>query len=96
MKSSADVLKGHYTFERGKFIPHGDMERINSKLKQMKMLAGSTETGKGEFYVDTADGLYWHYIQFEDYRTELRCVSREFIESNFPSVDCEKELDIGR
>jgi hypothetical protein len=93
-RTNPGILKGYYTFENGKFVPHGDMQLINDMLKAMKMLAGSNESGKGEFYFDPRDNSFWHYIQHEDYRSEMRRVSREFITAQFPTVDCDKLLDI--
>jgi hypothetical protein len=94
MKGESRIFKGYYDFEDGRFIPRGEMSLIIKMLKRMKMLAGSTETGKGEFYLDPADDSYWHYAQSENYHTELRAVTREYIEANFPNVKCDKLIDV--
>ena len=95
MKDRLKFLEGSYSFEEGKFVPQGDMESIESKVRSMKMLAGSTETGAGEFYYDELSKSHWHYIQFEDYRTVLREIARSEIESKYPEVNCDKLLDVG-
>jgi len=94
MAADRKTLRGSYAFENGKFAPQGDMTLIEQRLKSMKMLAGSTETGAGEFYYDTQTKAYWHYIQFEDYRTTLQPVERGEIESKYPVVDCDHLLDV--
>lgn len=89
-------MRGHYTFENGKFIPQGEMHLINEKLCTMKMLAGSAGLGIGEFFFDPNEGRYWHYTQQENYETDLVPIERSEIEKKFPSVDCEKLLDVKR
>lgn len=96
MAADQETLRGSYAFENGKFVPQGDMTLIEQLLKSMKMLAGSTEIGAGEFYYDPQTKAYWHYIQFEDYRTTLQPVERDEIESKYPMVDCDRLLDVKR
>ena len=93
MTDKLESLYGSYLFVDGKFIPLGDMESIESKLRSMKMLAGSTETGAGEFYYDTVQKTYWHHIQFEDYRTVLKSIRRSEIESKYPNIDSNQLLN---
>lgn len=90
------TIKGYSIFKDGRFIDDEGLKLIDKKIKNMKMLAGSTETGQGEFYFCPDDGSFWHYIQYENYNAELRQVTREYIESNFPTVDCNKLLDVKR
>lgn len=91
-----NTIQGRSIFKNGKFIDDEGMKLIDKKIKDMKMLAGSTETGEGEFYFDSNNGSFWRYIQYEDYSVELKPVTRKFIESNFPTVDCNKMLDVKR
>ena len=94
MNFQKDVFKGTYVFFDGKFCPRGEMEKIQAMLRNMKMLAGSTTTSAGEFFFDPQDGSYWHYIQQENYDTELKRVDRNYIETNFPTVDCDRLYDV--
>jgi hypothetical protein len=96
MADGQETLNGSYAYENGKFIPKGDMALIEQRVGSMRMLAGSTETGAGEFYYDTKSKTYWHYIQYEDYRTILRSIERGAIESKYPMVDCDHLLDVKR
>jgi hypothetical protein len=96
MADEQETLNGSYAYENGKFIPKGDMALIERTVGSMKMLAGSTETGAGEFYYDAETKAYWHYIQYEDYRTTLQSIERSEIESKYPTVDCDHLIDIQR
>lgn len=94
MSTDRQSMMGGYTFENGKFIPQGEMSLIDKKIRSMKLLAGSTETGEGEFYYDLANKEYWHYVQYDDYRTYLKPIKRSEIEEKYPSVDCDHLLDV--
>jgi hypothetical protein len=87
-------LIGGYVFINGLLKPTGDMMHIAQKIRNMKMLAGSTETGAGEFYFDPVEKMYWHYIQHEDYSTVLQPIKRQEIENNYPSVNCDHLLKV--
>lgn len=96
MAADPKILKGSYAYQSGNFVPQGDMRLIEEKLKLMKMLSGSTETGDGEFYYDPETKIFWHYIQYEDYRTILKSIERNEIESKYPIVDCDHLIDVKR
>lgn len=94
MNADKKTMKGVYTFEDGKFIPQGEMNLIDEKIRSMKLLAGSGETGEGEFYYDPIKKEYWHYVQYDDYRTYLQPIERSEIEEKYSSVDCDRLLDV--
>lgn len=90
------IVKGHSIFKDGKFFDDDGMQLIEKKLKEMYLLFDEGSCEYGFFYFDPKDNSFWHYIQYEDYSAELGPVTREFIEKNFPSVDCDKLLDVER
>ena len=92
---SIRTLHGRYTFERGQFVPDDGMRQIQARLSRMKLLADSGE-GIPSFYFDPIERTYWQSTEFEDYRKELKEVSRAYIEAVFPSVNCDKLLDVAR
>ena len=96
MSFQKDVFRGSYIFSKGEFYPTGDMEIINDMLKKMKLLADSGLCNYGFFHFYPNDRTYWHYVQYENYDTELKRVERSYIEKHFPTVECDNLLDVNR
>jgi len=88
-------IEGCYIFEDGRFRADAGMQKINMQLRQMKLLA---DTGPGipSFYFDPSSGTYWQCDEFENYRKRLKVVTRDFVQKDFPTVDCDKLLDVTR
>lgn len=86
-----EELRGSYRFEDGRFVPLGDMAKIQDRISTMRLLA-DTGDGVPSFYVDP-DGTFWEYVQMENYETTLRQVNRAWITANYPTVDPDRPLD---
>ena len=84
-------MRGAYLFREGRFIRDAGMERIQEKLRGLKQLFDAGE-GRPVFYIDPMDGSYWERSQFEDFREELRKVSRRYVERDFPTVDPDRTI----
>jgi hypothetical protein len=72
-------------------VPTGEMVAINERLIRMTLLA-DTGAGVPSFYLDPGDGSYWMYQQNEEYETTLTPVSREWIRTEYPTVDPDRPL----
>jgi hypothetical protein len=88
------IFKGSYIFSEGKFYPTGDMETINKMRRDMKLLGDNGPCNYGFFLFNPQDGTYWHDIEQENYDTELKLVDRDYIEKNFPTVECDNLVDV--
>ena len=91
--SENEVICGTTTFKNGKFIHDDGIKKIHRMLREMKLLFGSGETPEGYFYFHPQNSTFWQILEFQNGHTELRRVSREFIENNFPMVNCDRFLD---
>ena len=94
MTMDGKKLEGSYTFENGKFIPQGDMTTIEERIAELKLLADAGSCSYGSFYYDPINKKYWHYVQYDDYRTYLKPIKRSEIEGKYPTVDCDHLLDV--
>ncbi len=90
---SPRLIRGTCTYAKGEFIPDAGMKEIREILKRLKLLANNKQGfSYPDFYLDPADGSYWEYVQFEDYDTTLAQVTREYIEKNYPEIDCDRTI----
>jgi hypothetical protein len=85
------ALKGHYSFESGKFVPDAAMSEINRRVPAMRLLFDKGSCVPS-FYLNPDDGTYWRHTYFEDRSQELRRVDRAYIESDFPTVDPDRTI----
>jgi hypothetical protein len=89
--SSADLIAGRYRLEGGRLLGDDGIRAIEEAVAAMRLLADMGD-GVPSFYVDPGDGSYWQRTEWEDGRSELRRVDREYIQANFPSVDPDRPL----
>lgn len=91
MRRLVEVMRGHYRFEDGRFVPDEVMSEISARLRNLKLLA-DTGPGVPSFYLDPRNASYWECVEFEDYSKELREVDRKYIEDNYPTVDPDRAI----
>jgi hypothetical protein len=53
-----------------------------------------SSSGVPLFYWDPRDETYWECTEFVDHSSRLRPVSRQYIETHYPTVDCDKRLRV--
>ncbi len=85
-------IKGKYNYRNREFIPDEGMKRIEDMKKTLKLLADDGPCVPS-FFVDPDNGTYWEYIQYQNYETELKQVTREYIKKNHPTVNCDQIID---
>jgi hypothetical protein len=91
MLDENDVLRGHYQFEAGRFVPDEAMNEINRRVPPMRLLFDNGSCVPS-FLFNPDDATFWQHTYFEDRSQELRRVDRAYIESNFPTVDPDRTI----
>lgn len=72
---------------------------IFRKIQDMLLLVGAEVHGPGgipQLYVDPTNGTYWEFAEYEDGQITLHRVSRQYIETNWPSVDFDRPVFVPR
>ena len=94
---ASTIMHGRYYFDKEKKIlmPDEDQKKINEMKRKMKML-DDAGIGVPLFLFNPSDNSYWIYTQYTDHSEELKEVTREYIESTYPTVNCDKMHDVKR
>ena len=90
---SPDIIRGRYRYENKKWIQDEWQEKINKMKRRMKLLSGSGPSYPFFLY-DPTDKSYWEYRKYQNGCEEMKQVTREYIESKFPKVNCDKMIDV--
>ncbi len=83
-----------YVDDRGRVVADEGAKEVYRRLGKMLLLAGRPQ--HPFFYVDPADETYWEFVEFEDDHVQLKRVTREYIETNWPEVDCDRRITVSR
>ena len=87
------AIYGKYAYTGGQFIPDDGMNRILTSRKPMLKLS-DTGTCVPTFLYDPSDGSFWKLEEFEDYSARMTPITREEIEKNHPTVECDRRLTV--
>lgn len=91
----SDELAGRYVLSAdGMVVPDDNAKAIWRRVQDMLLLLGPGRVPY--FYVDPTDGTYWEFVEYEDDQITLRRVTREYIETNWPSVDFDRPVVVDR
>jgi hypothetical protein len=86
-------LKGRYIFSSGALHPDDAMKKILQLREPMQMIAGTSANGFSPMFLwKSDDDSYWECIENEDFSIQLRLISRDHIESQFPSINCDERV----
>ena len=90
-----EFYKGKSRFDHGinKFIPDEGMIKIRSMLKTMELCLAD-DHGEGAFYYRPSDDSWWHLHEYETSDSLLERVTREYIEKNYPYVECDNRIRV--
>jgi len=85
------VLRGTYLFDKTnkQFLMDQNMKYIEGLKKKLLLLLGSSEYQTLIFY-DPEKMKYWEILEFENYVSELRAISKKEILKKYPKINLQE------